>query len=352
MIHKNLTLLLIIFLFTACSDDTVTQSFDLKQLRNNFIKNIETPSTNKLLQNIELLNKEITAFSMEANRQNLEKLQSAWKLTAIAFSGNEILNIGAIKASGIHNAFYSWNANEEGINNYINSSNVISGTTINTLPTNFRGLSAIEFLIFDASFTETLASFSNQRRVQYLKMLGKNLLQKAISLNKIWKNYRAVFISNNTTGIDGGINIVINQINASLENIKRFKIGEPAGIERTTSVDINKLQAEKSASSIALIKKNINTIKEIYFGKTEGLADYVSFITKNNDLNIKIGKQFELIENSITKLNSKALKDVLLSNPNDVKELYDTIKSLIILIKADLASALSITITFTDNDGD
>ncbi|WP_407267487.1 hypothetical protein [Tenacibaculum maritimum] len=43
---------------------------------------------------------------------------------------------------------------------------------------------------------------------------------------------------------------------------------------------------------------------------------------------------------------------MLLSNPNDVKELYDTIKSLIILIKADLASALSITITFTDNDGD
>ncbi|WBX74804.1 imelysin family protein [Tenacibaculum pacificus] len=223
---------------------------------------------------------------------------------------------------------------------------------INSISTNLRGLASIEHLLFDKNTTETIEGFTDIRRKEYLNILGLNLVSKATIYNSKWNTFRTKFIENNSTGINGSINQVINQMYALLEDVKSYKIGQPAGIEKTSVSDRTLLQAQKSEYSLVLIQNNIESIKNIYFGNENGIDDFVSSITKNETLNNKIKIQFETIENTISAFGNSSLKEAIINDKANVKKLYNEVKQLLVLIKTDVASVLSVTITFTDNDGD
>lgn len=342
--------------FFSCGNDTnntvegTSKVFDKRELRRNLIEKVEQPFTINLVKNCKDLQSKINDFAINETEENLTILQNTWKKVANEYAKNEVLNIGDIKKSLIHNAFYSWEVNDDFVEKYIKSSEEISVTKINEIQANARGFAAIEYLIFDNSKDKTLLFFKEPRRVQFLKVLGENLVNKAEKLAKKWKEYRPIFINNDKKGIEGGVNIIVNQMNGLLEDVKKYKIGEPAAIEKGGDPNALLLQAEKSSHSLELIKYNIQGIKAVYFGDTMGLDDYVLFIAKNDKLNKKIQSQFKLIETNIANLTS--LKEDIYSNRGKVEALYTSIKGLIRLIKADVVSALSLTITFTDNDGD
>lgn len=353
-----------IYLFTtllivACKSDNdsqiepTKQAFDVKALRSEFITKIETPTTATFGEHVSDLNTDISNFTTTISEGNLEALKASWKQAATSFSNLEVLAIGNIKTSLIMTSFYTWQANEIAITDYIASTNPITKEAINIKSTAMRGLGAIEFLIFEAPSAETIAAFSNdERRKKYLTVLGENLVEKFTLLNSIWSEYRNDFIANNQTGINGGVNMMVNQLNVVLENVRRFKIGEPAGLEVTSSANAKLLQAEKSAYSLALIEANIASIKRVYFDTEHSLDDYVAYITTTNALNDKVMAQFNAITSNLATLSNTALKDTITTQPAEVEKLYNAIRALLVLIKADVASALSVTITFTDNDGD
>ena len=354
MIQRLIFIYLLIFtVLLACNSDSDNQeTFNLKQLRADLINSVEQPTTTLFFESIQNLHTIIIAFSNDISIENLHKTKEAWKIAAGTFSTIEPYNFGEIKSTNIQTAFYSWGANDTGINEYISSNKSIDEETINSLSTTYRGLSAIEFLLFELSDQETIDSFSNSRRIEYLMVLGSNLVTKAEIYKTLWKTSRKNFIENIQTGINGSINQIVNQIYALLEDVKSFKIGQPAAIEKTNTPDAEKLQAEKSKFSLTLIQKNIESIKKIYFGNANGLDDYIFSETKNTKLNDKISKTFTDIENTINNLNSKPLKENIFDKPNEVKILYDKIKYLLLLMKIDVANVLSVTITVTDNDGD
>jgi len=60
----------------------------------------------------------------------------------------------------------------------------IEESIINSLPPKKRGLSAIEYLLFNTDLTATVNSFSNLCRKYFLDALSDNLLRKYISLKE------------------------------------------------------------------------------------------------------------------------------------------------------------------------
>jgi len=355
MVKKNV-LIAIMACFTfilACSkDENDKEFFNVKNYHQSFVDDIIIPSTTDLVTNTKTLNDAIIDFTSTINETNLSTLRNAWKNTAISFSKAEIGNLGDVQNLAIYLSIYSWGANEDKIEEFIASTTTISDNDVNSLPTKARGLSAIEYLIFENDIPTTIASFSNQRRNDFLSVLGKNVTEKVNLLDTQWKNYSNNFINNTSTGINGSINFIVNQMNFLLENVRRFKIGEPAGLENSSTIDVTLLQADKSRISLALIKENIASIKSAYYGNTEGLDDYVRTIATNEDVNDAINKAFFDIENNITSLSNTTLKNAIEANDSIVSQLHNNIKDLIILIKVDVASILSVTVTFTDNDGD
>lgn len=353
---KKIILPLLLLLIVSCggNENQQNNNYDVKQLRSAIINTIQQPTTSAFVNSINELNNSIVTFSNTTNQQNLTIVKNTWKKAATEFSLIEAINIGDIKDAAILTSLYSWNANETAIENYISSNKEINATALNSNPTNTRGLSAIEYLISEDDATTTLQQFNNSRRLNYLKALGENLVQKTTTYTSIWNNFETDFIENNSTGINGGINQVVNAMYALLEDVKTFKIGQPAGIEKTTDIDITLLQAEKSENSLLFIEKNIEMIERLYFGNKNGLDDYVFSITDNNELNDKLKQQFEEVYSVISKIKStnSSLKEAVSTNKNDVQNLYSAVRKLLVLIKTDVSSTLSITITVTDNDGD
>ncbi|MEZ4590081.1 MAG: hypothetical protein R3D55_02920 [Chloroflexota bacterium] len=47
-----------------------------------------------------------------------------------------------------------------------------------------------------------------------------------------------------------------------------------------------------------------------------------------------------------------SLHTAVTTNPNQVNAAYDEVRTLLVLIKADMANHLGVTLTFNDNDGD
>ncbi|MFV0247875.1 MAG: imelysin family protein [Tenacibaculum sp.] len=351
---KNLVAitLLLTFCIVTCSKNDTEANFDIKKLRADLINSTEKPIRQNLTESINNLNTAVNSFANTTNKENLQIVKEAWKEAAINFSLIEVFNFGEVKSTNIQTAFYSWGANEAAIANFIASTDITNEENINSLPTNNRGLSAIEFLLFEQTEELTLQSFSNKRRLDYLQELGKNLVAKSTAYNLLWGSYQIIFIENDKNGINGSINQVVNQMYALLEDIKSLKIGQPAAIEKTTTANAEILQAEKSSFSLQLIQKNIESIKRLYFGDTNGLDDYVFFKTKNSELNDQIEKTFVEIENKITDFKGIPLKESIFSQSADVQSLYRSIRNLLILVRVDLANVLSVTITVTDNDGD
>lgn len=353
MVKNIYNLILCIGLIISCSSDHDTpDTFDVLQLQKDLITNVETPINTSFLESIKSLQTSVSLFLSNKSAENLQGVKNSWKLAAQNYSLTEPFNFGAIKETNIHTAFYSWNANETAISDYILSNEPINAERINSLPTNVRGLSAIEFLIFENLSETTLQQFSDSRRSAYLQEIANNLVIKANTYISLWESYRNGFIANTTTGVNGSLNQVINQMYALLEDVKSFKVGQPAGIEKTSEAAPSLLQAEKSSYSLVLIQKNIESIKRIYFGSENGLDDYVYAISKKEELNKAIKEEFDAIENQIDNFANVPLKESIFNNKEEVQKLYNSIRNLLILVKVDVANVLSVTITVTDNDGD
>ena len=278
---KKITICVLIVSFTcflACNKENSIENepFDVLNYHQSFINDIITPTTTAFVLDVKNLKEATINFTENTDEEHLLILRNIWKSTAISFSKTEIGNLGDINTSAIYLSIYSWGANEAKIEEFITSTEAINQSVINSLPTKTRGLSALEYLLFESDIAATVSSFSNQRRIDFLLALSENLLIKSNSLKKQWESYSAYFINNTNTGINGSINLVINQINVLLENVVRFKVGKAAGIENSNAINAALLQAYKSEISLEIIKENITSVKSVYYGNTQGLDDYVS----------------------------------------------------------------------------
>jgi predicted lipoprotein len=341
-------------LLLGCSKDDIVNKndFNVFKYRQTYATSLIKPAITKFVLDASNLNQATTNFIAQTNAENLLVLQNLWKTVALSYAKTEIGNLGDIQTSAVYLSMYSWGANEIKIEELIASTTTIDENNINSMPTKTRGLTAIEYLLFSGDLKAIINSFSNERRKEILTALVKNLHSKSISLHEQWEIYTDFFINNTAIGINGSINLIVNQLNFLLEDVLRFKIGEPAGLDNSSNANTALLQAYRSEISLEIIQENIAAAKVVYYGIPDGLDDYVSSITGSEDINTSIATAFSGIENNIASLSNTSLKNAIENNNFAVNELYHHIKNLIVLIKVDVASSLSVTVTFTDNDGD
>lgn len=346
---KNIIALIVICAFMGCEGDS-DENFDVIALRASIIENHETPAHTDLVNRAIELNKSIIQLSDEIGADNLTNAKQAWLACAKAYSKTEIFNIGDVQSSYIHYGLYGWGALINSIESTITENESLESFDINTLPTNSRGLSAIEYLLFSQDATTTLLALEEENRIQYLSLLGENFLEKANNLEDLWIAQRTAFIENSETGLDEGVNQLINATNNTLSLVKKLKIGLPSGLE-SDAIDIEALQADISGNSLELIASNLEIIEEVYFSGETSLSQYVASIAGNTEVNDAFAESFENINGFIAEIDG-SLALAITAQPDQVEALHEEVNTLIRLFTADVSSVLSLTITPTDADGD
>lgn len=351
---KTVTLFLgIALLFASCEtdneDNDSSKTVNQEAFLTNTADNIILPAYSELNTSIAALRTSIDSFAARGTEPKLKEVQSKLKTAYLNWQKVSHLEFGPAETVGLKSNVNIFPVNEVQIENNISSGNANLDALSNKVA---KGFPALDFLLHEADDSTLLTKFQQQNRVDYLQLVVTDLKSKVETVTNEWNSYRATFVAVKGTDVGSSTGILVNTLNLHFEKFFRDnKIGIPLGVRSSGIPRPEFSEALHGSYSVELALQNLQSMKELYTGKTGyGLDDYLD-ASDANTINTSILAQFDLIE-----MRLKALSDPLplqiAVNPEAVQLAYNEMQKLIVFIKVDLPSRMGILITYQDNDGD
>lgn len=309
------------------------------------------------------------AFTSQPNTANLQAFRSAWIEAYIEWQKVELFDFGPAEKQTIRNFFNIYPANEIGI-----QSNIADPAANLEVPASYaqQGFPALDFLINGVAKTDEeivayyVTPVEGTKRIAYIKRLTarmNSLLDKVI--NEWNTTYRETYVSKTGLDISSSTSLMINGFVLHYERfIRSGKFGIPSGAMLNGVVAPEKVEAfYKKDISLVLAKTAHQAYVDFFNGKAvktglEGpsIKTYLDALKAKDSAT---GKNLSEIINAqleATKLKLDVLKPDLYeevkTNNQAMVNVYTEMQKTVRLLKVDMTSAMSITITYTDNDGD
>ena len=362
--------LALIFTIVSCKNDnkidTDKPPFDREVMLENIGNNIIIPNYNVLLTNLQSLKQSTDLFTAAPDAARLDECRSAFLSSYKAWQHCSAIEIGPAEQKLLRANVNTFPTDTTKINHNIQSGkyNLLAASNLTA-----KGFPAIDFLLFHPSSTAGIISqFTNAenavKRKQYLNTLVSELVGLVTAVNNQWKATGGNYIKTFTTslGNDAGssIGVLVNQLNYDYEILKTNKLAIPFGKKSLGTPYPEKVEGYYCGKSMDLIKEHLKAIECLYLGKNSegqdktGLDDYLIHLNaKHNDksLDNAIKEQFGSIKNAAAVVPDP-LPSAILNNASEVNSAYIEVQKGVVLLKADMPSALGVLITYQDNDGD
>lgn len=356
-----LLMLLSLFVLSCKKDkDEATPEFDKNQLLTNYGTNLIVPAYERLDESVYLLEVKVNDFISVSNQSNLLALRLQFLSTYEAWQSCSFMHFGPSDNYTLKQVFNTYPVDTSLINTNISSGTYVLGAASNTVAI---GLPALDFLLFPnkdlAIALSRINGVNSVNKKQYIKNVVLQLKAAITSTLSSWRTgHLSTFISSNGNSQGSSLSEIVNAINLDFEKFTRDgKIGIPLGVRSLGTPIPSKTEAFYSKYSLVLFKESIQQLKQYFNGESSsniGLDDYLNHLNDNNRtarLSTRINSQFDII---IQKANliTNPISIAVISEQANVQKLYDELQKIIVLLKVDLSSALSILITYQDNDGD
>ncbi len=340
--------------------------FDRKVMLENIGNEIIIPNYNTLLTQVQALNLAVDNFTAAPNDINLEECKTAFLNSWKAWQHCSTFEIGPAEQRILRANINSFPTDTNKINNNIRSGSYNLATASNLTA---KGFPSIDFLLFHSTLSSDIVlqyttDEHAEKRKQYLNTLVAEIVDQVTYVNNQWiasgGNYIGTFTTSLGNNAGSSIGMLVNQLNYDYEIIKTNKLGIPLGKKSLGTPYPEKVEAYYCGKSMDLIKENFNAIEALYLGKTSsgtnktGLDDYLLHLdAKHNSstLDAAIKEQFVVTRTAIAAVPDP-LSSTILNNTTLVNSAYIEIQKAVVLLKADMPSALGVLITYQDNDGD
>lgn len=331
---------LLLLCFSLACNPAQKRAFDKNEMVANITEYVILANYQAFAMSAAEFYEQTLAFKKENTTENLLALQAKWEEMYGLWKKCEFANFGLAKDK---NFMYDINFNElrtKLITNVLSSKQEINQQYIQSLGSAAKGLPAIGFLLFDKDKMLTDKKTS-PRALSYLEMMAKYLEDKSQALYDEWKNdYQKKFLKNED---NSSVNILANQLLALAENLASKRIDQLA----KQLADSSRLSRyERITNKKEFIIASLEVIGDAFNGgKGIGFDDYLNSLGAkftNQSLSSKIKEQIKKIQIAISYIDSM----------EKAKQAEEEMKKLLILIRTDMFSALSISVSFTDADGD
>ena len=370
-----LTLSILTFLgFSSCdsggdspSDDD-NNNLDQTAFLGNIGENLILGGYEDFSSDAEDLDNAANSFVNTPNLDNLEILRDAWLEASLSWQRVAFYNFGPAENSAILTInFYPTNTS-------LIEDNIINGPgsyNLQTAGATFaKGFPALDYLLFGAADTDEgiVEKFSTSDNAKtYLTDLTANIYALADGVYNNWSpegsNYLETFKHNKGTSSGSSLSLMVNAWSQYMEiHVRNAKIGTPNGNSVASSQRLGpfpeKAEAYYSGESLALLKEAHNALQEFYLGISHNGTDGVGIHNLLEELNAQDGTlatdykaMFEGVTTDLNAINGTLLETIE-NNGEDITEIFNDYRAIIALLKVDVVSALSISITYADNDGD
>lgn len=381
MLTKLPLIALCIALLWACStgttDNTVptpqpgsNAATDRKVMLTNIADNIILPGYANFKTTLDAMLTKADAFSAKPSQAALIEFRQAWVVAYTEWQKVELFDVGPAENRTLRYFFNIYPANTMGI-----EENIVTGSSASLdVPSSYpkQGFPALDYLIngLDVTDNAILAKYTTApdaaKRIAYLKRITGQMNAQFATVYSEWTGtYRDTFV--NCTGLDAGCS-TSKLVNGFVLHYERYirsgKIGIPSGAMTNGVVAPEKIESfYKKDLSLTLAKTAHQAVVDFFNGKSvkTGLEG-PSLKTYLNGLGAKdsrtgtaltdiINAQFTSTAAQLNALKGSLYDDVKTNNAAVVL-VYTEMQKAVRMLKVDMTTAMSITITYTDNDGD
>jgi predicted lipoprotein len=343
---------------------------DREVILTHWVDNIIIPSYTNFKTDFDAMKLKADAFTSSPTALTLVEFRAAWVNAYLEWQNVEVFEFGPADQYTLRNFFNIYPTDIAGI-----TANMNDPSANLDLPSAYacQGFPALDYLINgvgagDAEIVDYYTSGADApKRIAYLQRLINRMSSLTNNVVSGWPAYRETFISK--TGLDIGSSFG-NVVNAYVLYYERYirsgKIGIPSGSTVATAGTVNPDKVEayyKKDISLALAKNAHRAASDFFNGKNVSTSvEGPSFKTYLDALGAKdattgamlseiINDQLAIITTHLDGL-SNDLSQQVQSNNQPVLDTYSAMQKLVRIIKVDMTSAMSVTITYTDNDGD
>ncbi|HEV7349743.1 imelysin family protein [Telluribacter sp.] len=348
---------------------TDTDDRDRKVLLTHLADNIIIPSYDNFKGKFDAMKSASEAFANRPDQTTLTAFRQAWTEAYIEWQKVELFDVGPGEVHTIRYYFNIYPADVQGITN-----NFANPTADLELPASFarQGFPALDYLLngVGATDTQVLAYYTTAAeapaRRAYLKRITDRMSTLLTRVVNEWKGgYRDTFVSKTGLDISSSTSNLVNSYIMHYERyIRSGKFGIPSGAMLNGVVAPEKVEAfYKKDLSLTLAKTAHQATVDFFNGKNvrtgENGPSFNTYLTALGAKDSSTGKTLaELINAQFAASKAKMevlppnLYDQVRTNNQAVKEVYNEMQKAVRMLKVDMASAMSITITYVDNDGD
>lgn len=353
---------------SACNDDepggrTNTNDFDRQVMLEDMANQVILPAYLEL--NITTLGLEsaINDFTAAPSQSTLDLAQASLKDAWLAWQGVNLFQFGPAESNGLRSALNNFPTDDRTI-----EANIEAGEYNLSSLSNLKaiGLPAIDYLLHGAEDAAIIDLYTTSetaaKRKAYLHDLAALVSERVSTTYGTWSpeagNFATSFAENDGSAVGSSLSEMVNAFNLQYERYTRdSKIGIPAGV-RSLGVPIpESTEAFYGGYSLELAIANLQAYKELFKGSDrEGLdlGDYLISLNASNEagaLEEQINAQLDVCITALQNLDDP-LSETIRNNNDEVLNSYVELQRLVVLLKAELPSAMGVTITFQDNDGD
>ncbi|TNE30189.1 MAG: hypothetical protein EP346_04385 [Bacteroidetes bacterium] len=342
-------------LFTACGKDggqSNPDNFDRSAVIENTVDHLILPSYGDLIDEMMALESAFSTYKDETTASNKEALKTAWLNAYLAWQDAALWNFGPAESQGLMTAMNIYPTDTTQIVSNINGTYDLNSIA----QIDAQGFPALEYMLF-GNFDLTQAN-----ALLYFEAVVMRMKDKALNTANQWASVKNDFI--NSTGTDQGS--ALGQLFNStflpyLEVHQReAKFGIPGG-QRTGQPDPSKVECRYARTySKQLALRAFQAYRRAWLGMSHtdhnagpSVMDYVAYMDNRNgtSLETKLQDQLDGIELAIDGLDDDFYV-IAQSNPQLLNDVWAQYQLMVFTIKTEISSALNVTISYVDSDGD
>lgn len=372
-IKKSFYSVLLVCLIIACSSDTEDDiiqinEFDRSEILTNYVDNIIIPRHNDFKSEIDNLKIAVDEFVESPISSTYDNLHNQWLITYKKWQHIEMFNIGKAEEINFLNTINTYPVDELRINENIDSRkfNLTSSNDWSC-----QGLSGIDYMLhgIDNSKENVILKYSNNSNYgEYLKNLLDIIINNTDQVVNHWSENKNSFVNSSGNSNTSSLNMLTNDFVYYFEKgLRTNKIGIPVGYFSGGNVFPDKVEAYYSSKnsfndvSKELAKEALIASENLFIGRSSSgskgpsLKTYLDYIysadVNKNNLSPIILSNFQSANDAINELD-KSFVNQISSDKSKMLNAFDKLQALVVNMKTDMLSILSIQVDYIDADGD
>jgi predicted lipoprotein len=310
------------------------------------------------------------ALCTAPDAEALEAAQGAWRVVRVRWKEAEAFYFGPAHDQRAR-ILFDWptlkTARVEGL---IGGDQPLTAEVLAVLPADAGGMGAAEYVLFgDGAGADPLAALvddASGRRCAYLVGVVGAVSQRAQAIELAWLPQgegfgdalrRAGAGSVTYKTAREAVSEVVNHIIFAVEDAANLTFGVALGLDGAAAFDPTRLPAHRSGHTLAEVEAALRGVRAVYVGQPDGSGVSGWVVPRAADVDARVRAALAAAEAAVGLMAGttgavKTLPEVLASDRAQVQAAFDALKTLQVVLEAEVSPLLGVSLTFNDNDGD